>query len=71
MNFVGEKQGAPFSAYIVKAQPGPRPAVTHASVCRSRVHGRRLRRITVGHETREVKAGEHRRDSREHAAPLR
>jgi len=54
--FVGEKQGAPFSAYIVNAKPGQGPPLhTHPYVevaftlegCAS---------ITVGHETQEVKA---------------
>jgi quercetin dioxygenase-like cupin family protein len=55
--FVGKKQGAPFSAYIVEAKPGEGPPLhTHPYVevaftiagCAS---------ITVGDETREVKAG--------------
>jgi quercetin dioxygenase-like cupin family protein len=55
--FHGEKQGAPFSAYIVKARPGQGPPLhTHPYVevaftlegCAS---------ITVGNETHEVKAG--------------
>jgi mannose-6-phosphate isomerase-like protein (cupin superfamily) len=55
--FVGETQGAPFSAYIVNAKPGQGPPLhTHPYVevaftlegCAS---------ITVGTETREVKAG--------------
>jgi mannose-6-phosphate isomerase-like protein (cupin superfamily) len=55
--FVGEKQGAPFSAYIVSAEPGQGPPLhTHPYVevafilegCGS---------ITVGDETLEVKAG--------------
>ena len=54
--FVGEKQGAPFSAYIVTAKPGQGPPLhTHPYVevafilegCAS---------ITVGDETLEVKA---------------
>ena len=55
--FVGEKQGAPFSAYIVTAKPGQVPPL-HAHLyvevaftlegCAS---------ITVGDETLEVKAG--------------
>ncbi len=55
--FVGEKQGAPFSAYIVEAKPGQGPPLhTHPYVeveftlegCAS---------MTVGDETREVKSG--------------
>jgi quercetin dioxygenase-like cupin family protein len=56
-DFVGEEHGAPFSAYIVNAKPGQGPPLhTHPYVevaftlegCAS---------ITVGIETREVKAG--------------
>jgi mannose-6-phosphate isomerase-like protein (cupin superfamily) len=55
--FVGETQGAPFSAYIVKAKPGEGPLLhTHPYVevaftlegCAS---------VTVGSETHEVKSG--------------
>jgi quercetin dioxygenase-like cupin family protein len=55
--FVGEKQGAPFSAYIVTAKPGQGPPLhTHPYIevaftieCTAK--------ITVGDQTREVKAG--------------
>src|SRR5438094_3475352 len=55
--FVGEKQGAPFSAYIVNAKPeqGPplhtHPYVEVAFTLESRAT------ITVGDDTREVKSG--------------
>jgi mannose-6-phosphate isomerase-like protein (cupin superfamily) len=55
--FVGETQGAPFSAYIVKAKPrqGP-PLHTHPYVeVAFTIEGRAT--ITVGDEQREVKAG--------------
>jgi mannose-6-phosphate isomerase-like protein (cupin superfamily) len=55
--FVGEKQGAPFSAYIVNAKPGQGPPLhTHPYVeVAFTVEG--CASITVGHETQEVKAG--------------
>jgi quercetin dioxygenase-like cupin family protein len=55
--FVGETQGAPFSAYIVKAKPGQGPPLhTHPYVeVAFTIEGRAT--ITVGGETREVKAG--------------
>jgi mannose-6-phosphate isomerase-like protein (cupin superfamily) len=56
--FVGETQGAPFSAYIVIAKPrqGP-PLHTHPYVeVAFTIEGRAS--ITVGDETREVKAGD-------------
>jgi mannose-6-phosphate isomerase-like protein (cupin superfamily) len=55
--FLGEKQGAPFSAYIVEAKPGQGPALhTHPYVeVAFTVEG--CASITVGHETGEVKAG--------------
>jgi mannose-6-phosphate isomerase-like protein (cupin superfamily) len=55
--FHGEKQGAPFSAYIVAAKPGQgpplhmHPYVEVAFVIEGSVT------ITIGEETREVKAG--------------
>ena len=54
--FVGEKQGAPFSAYIVNAKPGQGPPLhTHPYVeVAFTVEG--CASITVGHETQEVKA---------------
>src|SRR5215469_15856062 len=55
--FVGEKQGAPFSAYIVKAKPGQGPPLhTHPYVeVAFTLEG--CATITVGDETREVKSG--------------
>jgi mannose-6-phosphate isomerase-like protein (cupin superfamily) len=55
--FHGEKQGAPFSAYIVNAPPGKGPPLhTHPYVeVELTLEGTAA--ITVGNETREVKAG--------------
>ena len=55
--FVGENQGAPFSAYIVNAQPGQGPPLhTHPYVeVAFTVEG--TASITVGKDTHEVKAG--------------
>src|SRR5215831_6948268 len=55
--FVGETQGAPFSAYIVKAKPGQGPPLhTHPYVeVAFTLEGRAT--ITVGDQTREVNAG--------------
>ena len=55
--FVGETQGAPFSAYIVKAKPGQGPPLhKHPYVeVAFTIEGCAI--ITVGDETREVKAG--------------
>jgi mannose-6-phosphate isomerase-like protein (cupin superfamily) len=55
--FVGEKQGAPFSAYIVNAKPGQGPPLhTHPYVeVAFTIEGRAS--ITVGDETRDVNAG--------------
>jgi quercetin dioxygenase-like cupin family protein len=55
--FVGESQGTPFSAYIVKAKPGEGPPLhTHPYVeVAFTVQGRAT--ITVGGDTREVEAG--------------
>jgi quercetin dioxygenase-like cupin family protein len=55
--FVGEKEGAPFSAYIVDAKPGQGPPLhTHPYVeVAFTLEGRAT--ITVGDETREVNAG--------------
>jgi quercetin dioxygenase-like cupin family protein len=55
--FHGEKEGAPFSAYIVNAKPGQGPPLhTHPYVeVAFTIEGRAT--ITVGDETREVKAG--------------
>ena len=55
--FVGETQGAPFSAYIVTAKPGQGPPLhTHPYVeVAFIIEGTAT--ITVGEETREVNAG--------------
>jgi quercetin dioxygenase-like cupin family protein len=55
--FHGEKEGAPFSAYIVNAKPGQGPPLhTHPYVeVAFTIEG--CATITVGNETREVKAG--------------
>jgi quercetin dioxygenase-like cupin family protein len=55
--FVGQTQGAPFSAYIVEAKPGQGPPLhTHPYVeVAFTVEG--CATITIGNETREVKAG--------------
>jgi len=55
--FVGETHGAPFSAYIVSAEPGQGPPLhTHPYVeVAFTLEGSAT--ITVGDETREVKAG--------------
>lgn len=55
--FVGEKEGAPFSAYIVNAKPGQGPPLhTHPYVeVAFTLEGSAT--ITVGDEEREVKAG--------------
>jgi quercetin dioxygenase-like cupin family protein len=55
--FHGEKQGAPFSAYIVNAKPGQGPPLhTHPYVeVAFVIEG--CATITVGEETREVRAG--------------
>ena len=55
--FVGETQGAPFSAYIVTAKPGQGPPLhTHPYVeVAFTIEGSAT--ITVGDETREVQAG--------------
>ena len=55
--FVGETQGAPFSAYIVKAGPGQGPSLhkhPYVEVVFT-LEGRAT--ITVGDEQREVKPG--------------
>ena len=55
--FVGERQGAPISAYIVNARPGQGPPLhTHPYVeVAFVIEGRAT--ITVGDEQRDVKAG--------------
>ena len=56
--FVGETQGTPFSAYIVTARPGQGPPLhTHPYVeVAFVIEGSAT--ITIGEETREVKAGD-------------
>ena len=56
-DFVGETHGAPFSAYIVNAEPGKGPPLhTHPYVeVAFTLEGTAT--ITVGNEEREVKAG--------------
>ena len=56
-DFVGEKHGAPFSAYIVNAKPGQGPPLhTHPYVeVAFTIEGCAI--ITVGAEQREVTAG--------------
>jgi len=56
--FVGEEQGAPFSAYIVNAKPGQGPPLhTHPYVeVAFTLEG--CATITVGNETREVKSSD-------------
>src|SRR2546423_976487 len=55
--FHGEKEGAPFSAYIVSAKPGQGPPLhTHPYVeVAFTIEG--CATITVGNETRDVTAG--------------
>ena len=55
--FHGEKEGAPFSSYIVTAKPGQGPPLhTHPYVeVAFTIEGRAA--ITVGNETREVQSG--------------
>ena len=55
--FVGKKQGAPFSAYLVSAKPGQGPPLhTHPYVeVAFVIEG--LAKITIGDEEREVRSG--------------
>ena len=55
--FVGEKKGAPFSAYIVKAKPGQGPPLHVHPYTEVAFTIEGTAAITVGDETREVKAG--------------
>jgi quercetin dioxygenase-like cupin family protein len=55
--FVGEIQGAPFSAYIVKAKPGQRPPLHKHPYIEVAFTLEGCATITVGDEQREVKAG--------------
>ena len=55
--FVGEKQGAPFSAYIVTAMPGQGPPLHTHPYVEVAFTLKGCATITVGDETLEVKAG--------------
>jgi mannose-6-phosphate isomerase-like protein (cupin superfamily) len=55
--FVGEMQGAPFSAYIVKAKPGQGPPLHKHPYVEVAFILEGCATITVGDEQREVKAG--------------
>jgi quercetin dioxygenase-like cupin family protein len=55
--FVGETQGAPFSAYIVKAKPGQGPPLHQHPYVEVAFTLEGCATITVGDEQREVKAG--------------
>jgi len=56
--FHGEKEGAPFSAYIVKAQPGQGPPLHRHPYVEVAFTLEGCATITVGNETREVKSGD-------------
>ena len=55
--FVGKTQGAPFSAYIVKAKPGQGPPLHKHPYVEVAFTLEGYATITVGDEQREVKAG--------------
>ena len=55
--FIGEKEGAPFSAYIVKAKPGKGPPLHQHPYVEVAFTLEGHATITVGDEQREVKAG--------------
>jgi mannose-6-phosphate isomerase-like protein (cupin superfamily) len=55
--FVGEKEGAPFSAYIVNAKPGQGPPLHKHPYVEVAFTIEGIATITVGDETREVKGG--------------
>jgi mannose-6-phosphate isomerase-like protein (cupin superfamily) len=55
--FVGETQGAPFSAYIVKARPGQGPPLHKHPYVEVAFTFEGCATITVGDEQREVQAG--------------
>jgi quercetin dioxygenase-like cupin family protein len=55
--FVGENQGAPFSAYIVEAKPGQGPPLHKHPYVEVAFTLEGCATITVGDEQREVKAG--------------
>jgi len=56
-NFVGEKQGAPFSAYIVNAPVGKGPPLHIHPYVEVGFIIEGTARFTIGDEIREVKAG--------------
>jgi len=55
--FVGETEGAPFSAYIVRAEPGQGPPLHKHPYVEVAFTIEGCATITVGAEVREVKAG--------------
>ena len=55
--FIGEKQGAPFSVYIVTAKPGHGPPLHKHPYVEVAFVIEGSARITVGDEEREVQAG--------------
>ena len=55
--FVGEKQGAPFSAYIVSAKPGQGPPLHKHPYVEVAFTLEGCATITVGDKQREVQAG--------------
>ena len=55
--FHGDKEGAPFSAYIVTAKPGQGPPLHQHPYVEVAFTIEGCAAITVGDETREVKAG--------------
>jgi len=55
--FVGETQGAPFSAYIVDARPGQGPPLHRHPYVEVAFTLEGCAAITIGNETHEVKAG--------------
>ena len=55
--FHGEREGAPFSAYIVSAKPGQGPPLHMHPYVEVAFTIEGCATITVGDETREVKAG--------------
>jgi len=55
--FVGQRQGAPFSAYIVTAKPGQGPPLHKHPYVEVAFVIEGSARITVGDEAREVQAG--------------
>jgi quercetin dioxygenase-like cupin family protein len=55
--FHGDKEGAPFSAYIVVAKPGQGPPLHQHPYVEVAFTIEGCATITVGEETREVKAG--------------